>query len=288
MNGGEGPAWKRHSGALATPTLALAGAVLLGLVLVPVLQLQFGMPLWAAMPAMAALQYLAFTPLHEAVHGNVSGDRSGQGPLDVLVGHLMGAALLAPYRAFQGVHLRHHARTNVPGEDPDHWVAGPWWQTILRCPSILLSYEWQLWVQRPKALAAYRRPAVWASLILYGAMAGLCLLGLQRELLLLWVLPGIVAHGLLAFAFDWLPHHPHDRQGRHVDTRVLLAPGLRWLLLSQDLHAVHHLWPRVPFYRYGAVWAEEGEGMEAKGTRVWRMGGERSRGELPSGGEECL
>ena len=31
-------------------------------------------------------------------------------------------------------------------------------------------------------------------------------------------LPGTLAIGLLAFAFDWLPHHPHSERGRYVDT----------------------------------------------------------------------
>jgi beta-carotene hydroxylase len=67
--------------------------------------------------------------------------------------------------------------------------------------------------------------------------------------------PAWLASGLLALVFDWLPHHPHAVQGRFVDTRVFPSLGLEMLMLGQNLHLVHHLWPSVPFYRYGAVFA---------------------------------
>jgi len=94
-----------------------------------------------------------------------------------------------------------------------------------------------------------RGPALLGYVVLFVAAAVLVAMGHGALVLLLWVLPGCLAIGLLGFAFDWLPHHPHCVQGRYIDTRVVLVPGSRVLLLGQDLHAVHHLWPRVPFYR---------------------------------------
>lgn len=267
------PAWKQHSGGRAWPTVALAAAVLVGAVSVHLAWGQGLLALPVAVPLMVALQYLAFTPLHEAVHGNVSGQKSGQGTLDRIVGWPMAALLMAPYPAFVAIHLWHHARTNDPDEDPDHWVAGPAWQVPLRCLTILPRYEWQFFTRPSKPMKA-QLPAAAAGLAVLLALAVAAGLGFGwTPVLVLWLLPGVLATGLLAFAFDWLPHHPHDARGRYVDTRVIEGGRLlHWLLLGQDKHAVHHLWPRVPFYRYDAVWRAEAAGMVERGTPVLSVG----------------
>lgn len=69
----------------------------------------------------------------------------------------------------------------------------------------------------------------------------------------LWILPAIIAQFFLAITFDWLPHHPHQEKSRYLNTRVFDIPGLSVLLLGQNYHLIHHLYPRVPFYNYKKV-----------------------------------
>ena len=67
---------------------------------------------------------------------------------------------------------------------------------------------------------------------------------------MLWFVPAFLAQALLAFAFDWLPHHPHERTERYLNTRVVAIPGISAFLLSQNYHLIHHLYPNIPFYHY--------------------------------------
>ena len=39
-------------------------------------------------------------------------------------------------------------------------------------------------------------------------------------------------------------------------------------MLGQNYHLVHHLWPRVPFYRYGRVFYESREELESHGAEI--------------------
>jgi fatty acid desaturase len=80
--------------------------------------------------------------------------------------------------------------------------------------------------------------------------------------------PGWLATALLALLFDWLPHHPHTVQGRYTDTRAIPSRVLEVLLLGQNLHLVHHLWPSVPWYRYGVVFREAEHALRAKGSPI--------------------
>jgi beta-carotene hydroxylase len=82
------------------------------------------------------------------------------------------------------------------------------------------------------------------------------------------VLPAMLASGLLAFFFDWAPHAPHARRGRYVDTRVMPSPALTWLMVFQNYHLIHHLYPRVPFYRYGALFREIAGELAAAGAPI--------------------
>jgi ring-1,2-phenylacetyl-CoA epoxidase subunit PaaE len=91
------------------------------------------------------------------------------------------------------------------------------------------------------------------------AVGGLVFAGFGREVLLFWFLPGRIAIVMLVLAFSVLPHVPHEVTQKENKYRATnLRVGFEWLLspllLNQNYHLVHHLYPFVPFYRYLAVW----------------------------------
>lgn len=264
--------WRAFAGELAWPTVLLfvvlvAGHVVTwGLVLTDTIGLLPG----AALQTLFA--YLAFTPLHEAVHGNIHGSHSRWAWLDVAIGWVSAALLIAPYPAFRVLHLTHHSHTNDPERDPDHWVAGTSaFAVVARCFTIVPRYLADFFAGRTSRTKAARDGRAASSLffvVLALVLGGVAVAGFGVEVIALFVAPAIVASGLLAFAFDWLPHHPHDVQGRYVDTRVVLFPGLGLLTLGQSYHSVHHLYPRVPFYRYAETFFSMRAELEAHGTPV--------------------
>ena len=91
--------------------------------------------------------------------------------------------------------------------------------------------------------------------------------GLGRTVFFAWLLPAWFATALLGLLFDWLPHRPHDTRGRYLDTRAIDAP-LGVPMLGQHLHLVHHLYPRVPFYRYRRVFDALRPLLLRKGARI--------------------
>ncbi|MCO4763163.1 MAG: fatty acid desaturase, partial [Myxococcales bacterium] len=268
------PIWKRHSRHIAWPTVVLSVALIAGYGLVVWSALTERLPLLPATALLTLLAYVAFTPLHEATHQNVSGGVRGWRWLDPAVGWAMGLLFASPFPAFRAVHLRHHGRTNHLGDDPDGWVAGAhWWSIIARCFTILPHYHWVYLSRLMRATPASRREGRWATgaLLVVGVVTvGAVWSGHGAAIISLWLAPAWLASGALAFAFDWLPHVPHQRIGRYVDTRAIDVRVLDVVLLGQNLHSVHHLYPRVPFYRYRTVFDAMAPEMMAKGTEVWR------------------
>lgn len=249
---------------LASPTLALLAAAL-GLWITGGLLAHAGHPIVGCLLATLGA-YLAFTPMHEAAHQSV-GRRA---PLNAIVGRLAALPLLAPFPAFRWVHLEHHKHTNDPARDPDHYSGrGPGWLRPLRWLSQDLHYYGRyLRAGRP------RRELVEVVGVIVGGLALAALLAAAGAWsYLVWglVVPARVATALLAYAFDYLPHRPHDVLGRDDRFRATAVRPTGWLtplLVWQNYHLVHHLYPAVPFYRYAAVWRDREAELRARGAKV--------------------
>jgi len=281
-NGGrEGVAWPTVVLAVLTvgAHAGASGAALVGL-----------LPLWVGAIANTALAALAFTPMHEASHGNVNGENARLRWLNEVVGWTTGVLLLSPFSAFRALHLRHHGATNDPERDPDYWVASRNPLSIaLRCATIVVHYHVAYLrgvAHGTTGLVKRRRVSILGVLLEIALIVALWNAGLGREALALWIGPALVATTVLAFLFDWLPHHPHDGRERYRDTRILLAPTLTLPTLWQNYHLIHHLYPRAPFYRYASIFRAQRAGLLERGARVVdlsRAGG-RARRRGPAAG----
>lgn len=249
---------------LALPTLALCAAAL---------------ALWAAGGALvvaghpvagllvAALgAYLGFTPMHDAAHQSVGRHKA----LNAVVGRLAALPLAAPFPAFRYVHLEHHKHTNDPARDPDHYSGrGPAWLRPLRWLTQDLHY-YALYVRAGRSRGEYVE-VVATVVAMASLMAALAWLGALEWVLFGWILPARIATTALAYAFDYLPHRPHDVLGRDDRYRATSMRPAAWLtpiLVCQNHHLIHHLYPAVPFYRYPAVWRDREAEIRARGARI--------------------
>jgi fatty acid desaturase len=78
--------------------------------------------------------------------------------------------------------------------------------------------------------------------------------GYGAEMLMLYVIPSIIGIGLLVTWFQWLPHQPNTSTDRYLNTRVYTWLFSTFTLIEQDHHLIHHMFPRIPFYRYRTVY----------------------------------
>ncbi|MDX1634244.1 MAG: fatty acid desaturase [Marinobacter sp.] len=217
-------------------------------------------PVWAVLVNTLAAYWL-FTVFHDAAHRALGHSLQ----LNDWVGRISTLALFPfpIFKAFRFIHMQHHRFANESdGRDPDAYTGeGPALLLPLRWATVDFNYyRFYLahWRQRP---LAERRETLLA--LAFGVLAcgGLILAGAGQALLLYWLLPGRLAIAVLAFAFDYLPHHPRkstqqENPWQATNNRV----GLEWLLtpvlMWQNYHLIHHLYPRVPCYRYLKVWRQ--------------------------------
>jgi ring-1,2-phenylacetyl-CoA epoxidase subunit PaaE len=202
--------------------------------------------------------YALYITMHDAAHGGVSRARW----VNELVGRLSCPVItpLLAFPAFRYMHLCHHGATNEPDSDPDMWASGEsFGQLVWRFATIDVGY-YAFYLRRIRDRPRGELLDAGASLLTHVTIvAVLCGLGLGREVLLFWILPGRVTVFFLAWVLDYLPHRPHrirqrDDAYRATCIRVGHEAWISPLMLWQNYHLSHHLYPRAPFWRTVALW----------------------------------
>jgi beta-carotene hydroxylase len=263
-----------------------------------VLGLNGMIPLWAGLIVNTVLAATFYMPMHEAVHKNIWGKVARGRVVEEIIGMLCSVPLLMPFRNHRASHMRHHAYTNDPDRDPDYFSQGELRELPVKFLSVtFINALLPLFAFIPPMRKLLHPAMVRANqasankteglmqlrfwLITHGVLLAAVLTGFGWQAFLLWYLPARLQLFWLAFVFAWYPHHPGNKQGRYVDTRVAVFPGSTFLIRGHDHHALHHLFPRVAHYRLPAMWQEmatdlvgkgvraEGRALEATGPVVW-------------------
>jgi len=240
------------------PTLALIGAVyaVWGIAL-------WALPLWLGLPIAAAAIALHASLQHEAIHGHPF---RRQWLNDALVWPPL--TLTVPYLRFKATHLAHHHDEVItdPYDDPESNYLDPGtWEKLPRVLQMVLL--WNNTVAGRLTLGP-----------LIGTVAFVLADWRVRDSVVargwLWHLPSVAAV-LLVVAFSPMPvwaylvaayiamsilklrtfleHQAHDRaSGRSV---IVERGGVfAFLFLNNNLHVVHHMHPRVAWFRLPALY----------------------------------
>ncbi len=225
----------------------------------------------------AIVAFVMFTVLHDSSHhaiGRSDAINEVFGRLSMLF--IVGYGAFAFFRF---IHIEHHRNTNEEdGSDPDRWCSsGPGWQHLLRWATIDLYYA-VFWLRRIR-----QRPLaeVVETLVMFIAVIGTLIWafssGYAVEALVLYLIPQRIALSVLAWWFDYLPHHgltdtARANRFRATRNRVGMEWALTPLMLSQNYHLVHHLHPSIPFYAYIRAWRRNEGAYMARDAAVstWR------------------
>ncbi len=274
----------RAAKALKTPlafwTVLLACMILTLYSAVVVAAVSGEMPLWLALAINAYLVYFAYTPIHEAVHGNIADDAGRWAFLNPLVGFLCTFPMIHNFSLHRTTHLAHHQHTYDPNHDADHWVKGAnAWTTALRCLTLVVSHYRMGWLLN-KGSAKGRRILWWAlaqNIVTLAPMLFLIFIGYWHVAIMAIIIPAIIGSAILAFFFDYAVHYPKLGEDRFRRGRIYRAP--RWIepvvtafYLGQNFHQIHHLYPWVPFYRYARLFRQVEPLLREKKTPIIMLG----------------
>ena len=255
---------KRHSGMIAFPTIGLA-LLIFCLYIFVLFMFASGYlgPLISTL-LLGILTFASYTPLHEAVHGNVGGSNRKYKWLDYVVGLLMSPLISIPFNSHKKEHLAHHAHTNSD-EDPDVHLQNMF-ESVKDCYRETLK---AIKTQNTFVMDNFTRTEIAVTIgwrLLFVLSTGV---GSVPVLFFGWFSGAF----LTTFLFSYLPHQPFKDAARWKNTNIQLF-SVSWfenLMFQQNLHAVHHLFPRVPFYNYRRVFDKLEPTMRKKETPIIDM-----------------
>lgn len=231
-------------------------------------------PIWIAIPFNAAVVYGMFGAAHEALHNTVCSVRW----VNTVVGRvawIFVVPLLVPLfslPAFTYIHMEHHRHTNDPDKDPDMFAShAPAWQLPFRWALIDVFYAvWYVRRLRERLHRSWRRPVAElteTAFVFAIGIAGISVAAVTGHfwtVAIVLLIPQRIGLMVIGWWFDWLPHHGLEltqRENRYRATRVRI--GMEWLLspvlLMQNYHLMHHLYPGLPSYRAPQIWRRNEE-----------------------------
>lgn len=227
--------------------------------------------LWLAVPVAGVAAALHSSLTHEAIHGHPT-----RWPVVNAVLLAPPLTLFVPYLRFKDQHLAHHHDEILTDPyddpesnymDPDVWARLSWpMQAVMRFNNtlvgrILIGPIVGLWSFIGGDLRAIargdRRVLVGWLLHLVPVAAVVWAVILSPMPLWAYLLSVHIAFGILKIR-TFLEHRAHEKaRGRTVviEDRGVLA----FLFLNNNLHVVHHMHPRVPWYRLPGLYAARAE-----------------------------
>lgn len=272
---------KQYMRGVAWPTVIFAGGVFAAYLMTVTGTLLGFVPLPLAIPVVAVLTYLSYTVLHEAAHGTISGNDASFRWLNDGLGYIAAWIMMIPLTAHRLEHMAHHRSTNVPDEDPDFAVSAASQSAL----SLLRAMPRVLWGNYRYYFAnrwgrGHRGQDLVLCLEIFLILAprlALCIAGYWWEGLALFFVAWSIGATLLLYLFAYIVHRPHETVGRYRDTSTFVVSGplgkvVNWLWVYQNYHSIHHLFPRVPFYRYQELFAEIEPIMVARGAPIHYVG----------------
>lgn len=241
----------RKAPVLALPTALLFVVSMAGIATTWYLALNAMLPLWVGAISNGLVTYLLFSVIHDASHKSLS----SVGWINESIGAI-GLFFLFPYAPMvllRWVHNKHHTHTNGP-KDPDRFEhESPWWQVPFRWTFFDGAYIWYF----VKYGQNVRKKHGTELLVFYSLLALLFVaaiyFGFGWELFMLWFVPSRITLFIIAIVFVILPHHPAIiAQDEDPYMATTMRFGWEWLLnpllVYQNYHLIHHLWPEIPFY----------------------------------------
>jgi fatty acid desaturase len=188
--------------------------------------------------------------MHEGMHGVLFAGRAWNQVASVL----LGAAFLMSFTAYRVMHLRHHRYLGDPRDPDDYHNYSRSRLTVWLLHFVRLTLGPLLYLALIPLLALRYGSAEQRKLIaaeytgLFAIYSVLLRTFPARELLVVWFVP-LLLMGALTAVRGFTQHGITEAADPYLASRTMLPhPAIAFLLLNENYHLEHHLFPEVPSY----------------------------------------
>lgn len=178
---------------------------------------------------------------HESVHGHLATTRSG----NYWWGRIALLPSMVPFTNFRRTHQLHHAFTNIPEKDPDHFMKSRnLLELLLR--AIAMPHHWFFWLRKRGRLKHGDVVELVLNYVAIFALHG-CILSTVGPVRYFW---GIVPPLALVSVLLWYPFAVQTHQGFSTGSAESRSHNyygrfMFWFSLGLSMHREHHLKPKL-------------------------------------------
>src|ERR1044071_3971414 len=229
---------RSHIYHLSRSIICLVGFLAIGTLLIPISN-----PLLIAVDILLRtyLMFLGAVMAHEAVHGHLGRTKAA----NFWWGRVALIPSMVPYTNFRKTHQLHHAHTNIPDEDPDHFMKSRnFVELFLR--ALAMPHHWFFWLRKRGRI---KRNDVIELVLNYLAIFVVfsIVLALSSASRLLW---GMVPPLMLVSLLLWYPFAVQTHEGFSTGSAIERSHNyygrfMYWFSLGLSMHRVHHLQPKL-------------------------------------------
>jgi fatty acid desaturase len=221
---------------LSRTIICLVGLLAIGTLLIPITN-----PLLIVVDVLLRtyLIFLGTVMAHEAVHGHLGSSKAS----NFWWGRIALIPSMVPFTNFRKTHQLHHAHTNIPERDPDHFMKSRnFVELFLR--ALAMPHHWFVWLRkrgRLKRADVIELILNYLSIILVFSVV-LVFAGGSR---LFW---GMVPPLMLVSLLLWYPFAVQTHEGFSTGSPIERSHNyygrlMYWFSLGLSMHRVHHLQP---------------------------------------------
>ncbi|MEM9542900.1 MAG: beta-carotene hydroxylase [Cyanobacteria bacterium P01_E01_bin.42] len=217
------------------------------------------LPHWLSFWLNVLALHISGSVIHDASHNSAHANRI----INSALGHISALILGFAFPVFTRVHLQHHGNVNDPDNDPDHFVStgGPLWLIAPRF------FYHEVFFFKRRLWRKYELLEWFLSRLCVAILIGVSIrYNFFSYIVDYWFVPALVVGIALGLFFDYFPHRPFHERSRWKNARVYANPILNLLIMGQNYHLVHHLWPSIPWYKYQPAYRATKPLLESKGS----------------------
>ena len=187
------------------------------------------------------LVFVGTVMAHEGVHGHLGGSRAA----NFWWGRLALLPSMVPFTNFRRTHQLHHAYTNLPGKDPDHFMKSRNFpELVLR--SLAMPHQWFFWLRRNRRLKGGDVVELLLNYIGIASVYGVVLWSVGPWRLFWGLTPTLVLVSvLLWYPFAVRTHEGFSTGSADERSHNYYGQFMYWFSLGLSMHRQHHLQPKL-------------------------------------------
>ena len=187
------------------------------------------------------LIFLGTVMAHEGVHGHLGSTRRA----NFWWGRVALLPSMVPFTNFRRTHQLHHAYTNLPDQDPDHFMKSRnLVELFLR--ALAMPHHWFFWLCKRGRI---KRSDVIELLLNYVGIIAVfsVVLAFVGEERLFWGMfpPLVLVSLLLWYPFAVQTHEGFSTGPAHLRSHNYYGRFMYWFSLGLSMHRVHHVQPKL-------------------------------------------